>query len=240
MELRYSRQFAAVLALGVSMGGEGLAAQRSEMNPEWPVPVYLENDQRVPPITLSRAQALASEIFATAGVRLRWHSGAAPELNKTAERICPAQRDRTVVISIGFTPPRHMVAKSSETLAYTFPYAGPGARITVLYERLQPAIRNSPRLSGILLAPVLVHEITHVLQRIDRHSESGVMKAHWTLRDYADMEQHGLPFASEDLLLIKLGLESWAREACAAPTFAGQESGRASQASRSTKARANQ
>ena len=54
----------------------------------------------------------------------------------------------------------------------------------------------------------LVHEITHVLQGIDRHSDSGVMKALWTAQDYFQMRVEALPFAPEDVELIHLGLAS--------------------------------
>ena len=80
--------------------------------------------------------------------------------------------------------------------------------------KLKLHIQDSPRSATVVLAHVLVHEITHVLQRIDRHSDSGVMKAHWTLRDYAQMEKDPLPFAAEDIQLIKMGLPSWAGQAC--------------------------
>jgi len=59
-----------------------------------------------------------------------------------------------------------------------------------------------------LLAHVLVHEITHILEGVARHSETGVMKAHWTSEDYRKMGGHHLPFAPEDVELIQLGMKS--------------------------------
>ena len=41
----------------------------------------------------------------------------------------------------------------------------------------------------MLLAHVLVHEITHVLEGVDRHTGQGVMKARWTEDDLALMAQ---------------------------------------------------
>lgn len=60
----------------------------------------------------------------------------------------------------------------------------------------------------IVLAHVLVHEITHILEGIDRHSESGVMKAQWTVEDYRAMADKPLPFAAIDVDLIQRGLAS--------------------------------
>jgi hypothetical protein len=58
-----------------------------------------------------------------------------------------------------------------------------------------------------LLAHVLVHEITHILQGVARHSETGIMKAHWTPVDYRQMLVHPLPFAPEDVQLLQLSME---------------------------------
>jgi len=61
---------------------------------------------------------------------------------------------------------------------------------------------------GHVLAHVLVHEITHVLEGVARHSASGIMKARWEGADYERMHFAPLPFAGEDLRLIHAW---WAR-----------------------------
>ena len=58
-----------------------------------------------------------------------------------------------------------------------------------------------------LLAHVLAHEITHVLEGIDRHSESGVMRAHWSSDEMWDMASKPLAFTEEDKYLIHRGLK---------------------------------
>ena len=58
-----------------------------------------------------------------------------------------------------------------------------------------------------LLAHVIVHEITHVVQGVCRHSDTGLMKAHWTIRDLVEMRYKALPFTEEDLMLLYRGLE---------------------------------
>jgi hypothetical protein len=59
-----------------------------------------------------------------------------------------------------------------------------------------------------VLAHVMVHEITHILQGVSRHSESGIMKARWTNNDYQEMMFQPLPFAPEDVKLVQLGLDA--------------------------------
>jgi hypothetical protein len=50
-----------------------------------------------------------------------------------------------------------------------------------------------------VLAHVLVHEVTHILQGFPRHSESGVMKAHWDSQNFAQMTWQPLPFTDDDI-----------------------------------------
>ncbi|SPE38265.1 hypothetical protein SBA6_850013 [Candidatus Sulfopaludibacter sp. SbA6] len=49
--------------------------------------------------------------------------------------------------------------------------------------------------------------ITHVLERTDRRSDTGVTKAHWTLTDYQAMAHKPLPFVGEDIAWIHRTLE---------------------------------
>ncbi len=57
-----------------------------------------------------------------------------------------------------------------------------------------------------LLAHVLAHEITHILQGRQRHSDSGLMKAHWGGEDYRQMASKTLTFTAEDIQMIYDGM----------------------------------
>jgi hypothetical protein len=135
------------------------------------------------------AQGEASEIFSEVGVNIAWRSG----------RACQAGD----VIHI------HLSTQTPETLkpgaaAYALPYQG--IYIEVFYDRITETVcaRTLPH----LLAHVLVHEITHILQGVARHSETGIMKAHWTADEYRQMGCRHLPFTPEDVELIQMGLQS--------------------------------
>ncbi|MBV8905225.1 MAG: hypothetical protein JOZ22_16475 [Acidobacteriia bacterium] len=79
-----------------------------------------------------------------------------------------------------------------------------GVHISVFSDRVEDAC--SLRTMPVLLAHVFAHEITHVLEGIDRHSHDGLMKAHWTGRDIAQMASHPLAFDPHDVDLIHKGL----------------------------------
>jgi hypothetical protein len=57
-----------------------------------------------------------------------------------------------------------------------------------------------------LLAHVMVHEITHMLQGINEHSAQGIMKGRWTQDDFSCMIVKPLPFSDRDVDMIYRGL----------------------------------
>jgi hypothetical protein len=100
-------------------------------------------------------------------------------------------------------------------LAYAPPYEG--HRIEVFYDRVTNAI------CVVTLPHLLAHEITHILQGAARHSETGIMKAHWNSEDYHQMTVRPLAFTAEDIQLLQAGIESRGRTVQAAnvtPVFA--------------------
>jgi len=58
----------------------------------------------------------------------------------------------------------------------------------------------------MILAHVMTHEITHVLQGIERHSATGVMKARWDAKDFLNMTFSPLPFTVDDIDLLHTAL----------------------------------
>jgi hypothetical protein len=137
------------------------------------------------------AQHIASEIFAGVGVQLAWLRDC---------RSCP---DADIVVSLSYHTPGD---QHPDAMAYALPYEG--THIVVFYDRVQQKVQ--PARAPILLAYVLVHEITHILQGVMHHSESGIMKAHWDSTDLFEMGRKPLAFADEDVRLIRLGL-NWRR-----------------------------
>ena len=166
----------------------GVAAEPRQ--PQQKLTVYLRESGHVPPEVRGPAVYLANKMFATIGIRLDWRRGEPP---------CGSAQP--IFIELATDTPANLLAGA---LGYTMPYEG--IHIRVFYDRIRSTA--VPSLRAMLLAHVLVHEIAHVLQGIYRHSDSGVMKAVWTDRDYLQMRTEGLPFTPEDVTLIHLGLAS--------------------------------
>jgi len=168
------------------------------------VTVWVQQDAVVHGRVLIGAEDVASKLFAEARVRIKWCYG-----HPTEDAISIEFSERT---PSDYRP---------GSMAFALPYEG--VHITVFYDRISRATLAD--LMPTVLGHVLAHEITHVLQRIDRHSETGVMKAHWTNADIDKMAAKRLSFTTEDIELIQRGLASRALLIPADQTIAERHSG---------------
>lgn len=172
----------AILAVAMAMKARAGAEE---------VAIYLEGQYVVPIVTLARAKSLTDRMFASAGVRIDWLKG---------EPSHSQWRQQPIIIKI--------VKESSRDIApgaLAFALSYEGVHVTLFYDRIQQTIE--PALVDRLLAHVMAHEITHILQGVGRHSETGIMKAHWTPDDLNAMKLKPLSFTEEDVRLIRIGLE---------------------------------
>ena len=97
------------------------------------------------------SKAMASKMFAAIGVTVNWREGL---------RDCPPQG---IFLSLTEETP---AALFPGALGYSLPYEG--SHIRLFYDRI--AHDRPPILVPALLAHVMVHEITHMLQGISEHS----------------------------------------------------------------------
>jgi hypothetical protein len=147
-------------------------------------------------ISTYAAKRIAGSMFRKVGVVIDWGTG-------TPHAGTPGIWLRIILSSR--TPEDRLPG----ALAVAFPYAGCTKGITVFYDRIQSLASGSNR--EALLAYVLVHEITHVLQGTDRHSEEGVMKARWNLKDRSRIFERRLAFEDDDVMLIRRGANAGCR-----------------------------
>jgi hypothetical protein len=140
---------------------------------------------------LGPSRPMVSDVFRKIGVLLTWRKGDVP-----------ARRN-----ALGIRTEEHAPASASaEALAATELRASTSPGITIYEDRLQAFW-----IAGSLPAPVaagyvLAHELTHAIQGVARHSDSGIMKAHWSESDFQQMMFRKLEFAPVDVDLIHRGL----------------------------------
>ena len=174
-------KLAAMLAMTVAALGQARETTKQH------VIVYFQDKSDVPLEVKNRAKELASAMFISAGVKIDWRNGEPSPSSPKALAIRLARN----------TPS----TEKPGALAYTNP--SERVHIVVFWDRLELGLIPTE-----LLAHVMVHEITHILEGLSRHSESGIMRAHWSDDDFKMMKSHPLAFAAEDLELIHRGLET--------------------------------
>jgi hypothetical protein len=173
------------LAAMFVMAGAGLCAGQDASAQKATVIVCMDPAPQV----LMGVRPTASAMFVSIGVRIDWRERDYCPVGVGAIQVHllhNAGGDRT---------------SNRDALAFARPYEG---TIVVFLDRVQALNRNGVRSA---MAHVLVHEITHVLEGIDRNSATGIMKAHWNANDYFEMRRKPLTFAPEDVDLIYAGLK---------------------------------
>ena len=148
--------------------------------------VYLYAGNANPKIVII-AQQLAVRMLESVGVELIWRRGT------------PVPRGDAELVEavLNETAPRDL---KPNALAFATLGAPSVTRIEVFYDRVLSA--GPPIATPWILAHVLVHEITHILEGVGRHSDYGIMKARWNAADFWNMRKL-LPFAPEDVVLIQ-------------------------------------
>ena len=173
-----------LMAMAAVTMAAGMTVQAGETKrPQ--VTVYVRNSANVSGDVKAQAENQASAMFASIGVKIDWRCG---EPRSTSEQ--------ALVIELARNTPQN---EKPGALAYAKPYEG--VHIVVFWDRMEFGLAPSS-----LLAHVMVHEITHILEGVSRHSESGIMKAQWNEKDHKLMATHPLAFADEDVELIHRGL----------------------------------
>jgi hypothetical protein len=173
-----------------------MAAQAGEARPaaDFRVPAYMDYQGGGDLRGANLSKAIASGMLRKIGVTLVW----------VDSKSCPPEGIHITLT--GQTP----ATLQPGALAYALPYEG--THIRVFRDRIEA---NQPALVPHLLAHVLVHEIIHILEGCTRHSDRGVMKAHWGGADFAQMLWGELPIAQEDIDLVHVGIGKRAQLAAA-------------------------
>ena len=186
-------QLKATVAVILALATSALADGKTPALAVGQVTVYVENDKAVEIIALQRAKYLARKMFANIGVSVNWDAGK------------PAPRETTVttVRLVTCVP----VQLKPGVLGYSVISPDSAAEVFVLVPRIRKAV--DPELLPTLLAHLMVHELTHVMQKVGRHSETGLMKERWTTDDYTAMARKPLAFTPIDVNMIhyRLGLQ---------------------------------
>jgi hypothetical protein len=183
----------AAMVMAAGAATTAYAAQRQNAT----LVAYVVDDRTERRHGLIPAESMARHMFAAAGLDLKWLEGAPAHP--------PGRSDLAFVVTIvDQTPVEHK--PGALACAQVFE----GVHLTIYYDRVAALTRTGV---DTVLAHVLVHELTHLIQGINRHSDSGVMKPHYTNADIFHMVTRPLPFTETDVVLINLGVAHRLRSA---------------------------
>ena len=172
----------AILTLVFCAHGADLPSARRS-----PVHICIEGSPHIP-FVMAQAIKLATGMFREIGVETEW---------QYQSRHCMTAWEAPILVQvIAEVPP----TRFPDALAVTA--LGGDRRIEVFYNRIT-GVTGPLGVAGVM-AHVLAHEVTHALEGISRHSEEGVMKAHWDWRDFKEMSFRTLAFDGIDVKLIAM------------------------------------
>ena len=182
------------LTLSLWFGPQVSRAERGEpLGDEVNVYVYVQLNN-VAVAELRQAQLITARIFAHIGVEVKFRT--------RLKREATPDLSVSIVLQVDERAPAQL---HSGAMAYAVPFGTSGTRIHVFLDRVRNTWPQDGE--GILMGHVMAHEITHVLQGANRHSENGIMKASWERQDYAQMKSGMLLFDTTDSDLILTALK---------------------------------
>jgi len=188
----------AFLSGGLSLSG---AAQPKPNR----VLIRVYNKTHVSRAALSRAEQVASEIFAEAGLTVSWADGSLEDHQATSldfsgrsggALTCSAGRDFTEIrVGLVRGPSTEVM---TNTLGLALPCAQYGSDATIFVDRCEAVMLNSRASFPKILGHAMAHEIGHVLLGSNAHSAAGLMKARWDTADWLRVAAAHVPIAQVD------------------------------------------
>jgi hypothetical protein len=179
----------AALAASLQAGSRGAVHKSPGVAPD--VTIYLENADAMFNLL---TKSLVNHMFQSAGVTIAWSAGKPRQDPEGGLAVTIRLTD-----AVGCDRQRCVMGRTS-------PF-GSGVRHIDVFEDNVKARASASQIDEYkVMAHVLVHEIGHLLERVDHHSAAGIMKASWSRDDYRTMVHQPLTFADEDLELIHRSL----------------------------------
>ena len=154
------------------------ATASSRQGPDFTVHVYVTFEAPVSGPLIVGAWSCASKLLSSTGLKLIWHDtpiGDAAGANSLA------------MTFLSTTPVSYRTGRNAKALAFALPYASTGQQILVFNDRVTNFVAPYGSRSRLVLGHILAHEIGHVLERVARHSGTGLMQANWTRDDRSMM-----------------------------------------------------
>lgn len=143
--------------------------------PEVKVSVF--NDAQIDDGRLTRAERVASELFAHAGIQINWMNCGDPT-ETDEERAACSEAAFPKHLQVRVRQQSFTLRESTLGLSY-LGEDGIGCHADVFYAGIGPIAQEAHLSSAIVLGLVFAHELGHLLLGTNSHSASGIMRATW-------------------------------------------------------------
>jgi hypothetical protein len=209
--MRTSQTWRVTLALvlaGFAGTLQNAEAHATESNLQFTIQVRTYG--KIDPRTLAEAEKIAGEIFREAGVQSRW----VDEKDAPQNQIDNSANNLDIRLHILPASMANRLGLPSNVMGVA-PGTGPDRQhVYVFYNRAQELahrqLETQPRGTisqhasvSQILGAMMAHEIGHVLLNMPLHSETGIMRGDWNLKDLYDVAHHYLFFTRSQAEIIR-------------------------------------
>jgi hypothetical protein len=137
----------------------------------------------IPADTIEPAHVIVAELLDQAGISATWRDCRTPDgpMSRSQDRCDDVLSVRELVVRIVAAP---RTISNSETLGYSHVDVRMrmGTLATVFADRVRDLARELHVSEGTLLGRAMTHEVGHLLLGTLEHSDSGLMREHWSSR----------------------------------------------------------
>jgi hypothetical protein len=192
-----------VLILTFAIGSVRLLTAEEPAREDLPVTVQIHDYWHVSNHALAHARDFVTATYKEIGVRTEWlgvvqqnerHPGAAPRGTTARDPVPIAQI--TVIILTPAMAARGHVEEGALGFA-AVPEEGMGRIAYAIYDRVRDTAARAAMNEDDLLGFVMAHEIAHLLLPRGAHTESGLMRGHWNVRDFQQTDVLKLGFSPQ-------------------------------------------
>jgi hypothetical protein len=195
------RKIVALLMLTFTIAGGRVASAEERGDGPLSLTIQIHDYWHVSNDSLARARDVVTAMYERIGVHTEWigviqqserHPGSAPR--GSTSRMPIAQ------ITIIILTPKMAARGHVEDGALGFaavPNEGIGRIAYAIYDRVRDTAAKAALNEDDLLGFVMAHEVAHLLLPPAAHTQTGLMRGHWTVRDLHQIDVLKLGFSAE-------------------------------------------
>ena len=205
------RRAVALLVLAFTIGARLTSADERTDSPKLPITIQIHDYWHLSDQTLARARAVVTTAYERIGIRPQWtgvvrQTEGHPEAARHDGRSPLPVAQVTVIILTPRMAARGHVEDDAMGFA-AVPPEGMGHIAYAIYDRIRDTAARAAMNEDDLLGFVMTHEIAHLLLPRGSHTETGLMRGHWTIRDLQLIDVLKLGFSPQEATGIRAMLQ---------------------------------